>query len=111
MLNDRQRQKKHYNIGGNVACSIDVELGIVWNTLGLDGGIPEALDGAAHEETDQQLRKSPGADDDDGDDVDLAHVLHGHDTVILEEQGKLGREKGRAVKDNAQPEALHQVRG
>lgn len=106
VLDDGEGEQEDGNVGGNVAGGVDVELGVVGDALGLDGRVPEALDGAAHEKADEELRQTPGGDDDDGADVDLAHVLDGHDAVVLEQQGELGGKQARAVKHDADPEAL-----
>jgi hypothetical protein len=75
---------------------VDVELGVLGDTLGLDRPIPKALDRAAHHETDEQLRDAPGTNKNHSDLVPLAHILHGQYAIVLQQEGHLdGKETSR----------------
>ena len=102
----RQRQHEDGDIGDDVAGRVDIPLRDVGDAGRVGRRVPEAADGRADEDADQQLRQRPAADDDDGDDVDDAHVLHGQDAVILEQKGHLHGEQRCAVEDDGEVEIL-----
>lgn len=52
------------------------------------------------------MGKTPGTDDDDGDDVGDTHALQGEETVVLEEEGHFGAAEASVVEEQRSPEGL-----
>lgn len=99
----RQRQRKDSHIRHDIARGIDVPLRYVWNTRGtFDNGHPEPkrADGSADEDAHQDLGEGPAPDDENGDEINDAHMLDGQNAVVLEEKRELEEEEGAAVHDD-----------
>ena len=106
VLQRRKGKQEDGHVGDDVTTGIDVDLRRVRHALGLNGLVPEPLDGAADEQGDEDLGEAPGADDDDGDDVSNAHALQGEDAVVLEEEGHFGAAEAGVVEQECGPEGL-----
>lgn len=79
---------------------------MVGDAFSLDRAVPEPSDGRTNEGGDKDLRETPDGDGDNGNKIDLLHLLSRENTVILYQEGQLDKEKGRGVEHNGDIECL-----